>query len=491
MSRFNKTVTPRPARSRLTTNLAGGQAYTITPKLELTLLALTTKLENTFYRSANATADRVIELLAQVPVQYATQLALYARHKFGMRSISHLMAAELAGTATRGVPGAKNFFRDVIYRPDDALEIFACYMQMYGKPIPKALQRGTAMALSQMSEYSLAKYRKSSSELKMVDLVNLTRPQGTEALGKLINGTLNPAETWETMISAAGQEVDSEEELGAAKAEAWDGLLMNRKLGYMALLRNLRNLVQSLPNRAAVICEQLTDADAIQRSKVFPFRFYTAFTAVQSVAPPSVLEAIVQAADLSLANTPVLPGKTLVVLDVSGSMTTNTTRSKITCAEQGALFAAALVKRNMDHADLMVFASNAAYMNARQVDRTIPTLRMADQLAKACTVGQATNFESIFLTADKPYDRLIILSDMQGWRGASGFQSAVQYAQKFGVDPYVYSFDLTGYGSLQFPQSKTFALGGFSNSIFDTMALLENDPNALFREIADFAVPVK
>jgi hypothetical protein len=47
----------------------------------------------------------------------------------------------------------------------------------------------------------------------------------------------------------------------------------------------------------------------------------------------------------------------------------------------------------------------------------------------------------------------------------------------------VYSFDLQGYGSLQFPEQNVFALAGFSDKVFDLMQLLETDRIALIREI--------
>ena len=86
--------------------------------------------------------------------------------------------------------------------------------------------------------------------------------------------------------------------------------------------------------------------------------------------------------------------------------------------------------------------------------------------------------------AKKSYDRIIILSDMQGWIG--GYTPKAEfdaYKKRTGANPYIYSFDLNAYGSLQFPESKVFALAGFSDKVFDLMSLLETDRNALVREI--------
>ena len=73
---------------------------------------------------------------------------------------------------------------------------------------------------------------------------------------------------------------------------------------------------------------------------------------------------------------------------------------------------------------------------------------------------------------------------MQGWVGytspASEFKS---YKSKFGANPYVYSWDLAGYGTLQFPENNVFALAGFSDKVFDIMKMMELDKKALYNEI--------
>src|SRR6478752_5634445 len=112
---------------------------------------------------------------------FVAKAAIYARTKGGMRSVSHLVAAELA----RGVKGAawtKRFYDRVVHRPDDVLEILACYLATYARPIPNALKKGLGAALARFDEYQLAKYRRTSAEITLVDLVNLVHPPHTEAL---------------------------------------------------------------------------------------------------------------------------------------------------------------------------------------------------------------------------------------------------------------------------------------------------------------------
>jgi hypothetical protein len=227
---------------------------------------------------------------------------------------------------------------------------------------------------------------------------------------------------------------------------------------------------------------------------MFPYRFFTAYmAALHGGVPDSVLVTLTQACDMSLANVPTLEGRTLVVLDVSGSMIQHqaagsTPNSRINCAQVGALFASAILKKNLDTADFMIFDSTARYLGSREVDRSIPILRMTDQISRNCT-GNDTRFDTIFTTANRAYARVIILSDMQGWGHTHSIdRGAAPYFERYGR-PFIYSFNLKDYGTLMFPQQKTFALGGFSEKIFDLIPMMEGNPAELVQSIECFEVP--
>jgi hypothetical protein len=142
----------------------------------------------------------------------------------------------------------------------------------------------------------------------------------------------------------------------------------------------------------------------------------------------------------------------------------------------GALFSAALIKAN--NADFMTFDGDARYIPVNPADSLIT-------LASNCGFrGGSTDFKSIFMRANRPYNRIIILSDMQGWVGHhSPVHAYNEYRLRTGANPFIYSFDLQNYGSMQFPQEKVFALAGFSEKAFDIMKLLEEDKNALINEV--------
>ena len=469
---WNKT---RPTRAE-TVNLAGGDAFRESPKLELAALLLTATLGDQFYRTGDASAARVKTLIAQTAdKRFVAKAALYARKEAGMRSVTHLAAGEIA-QSVKGEQWTAPFFARLVHRPDDALEILAYQLSAYGRPVPNSLKKGLGAALARFDEYQLAKYRRDDAEISLVDAVNLVHPPHSEALRKLVNGTLSPAETWETKLTQAGQAAAGDEDaLAEAKADVWRELLTTRKLGYFALLRNLRNILTQAPELTEAAVAMLTDARLIRRSLVMPFRFTTALEALHATNLPNagiVLAALSVAVDVSLENVPKFEGRTLIALDGSGSMMGRPIKI-------GALFAAALAKSNTG-ADVMLFSDDARYVSLNRRDST---LTLAGWLESQCA-SAGTNFHAVFERAAQAYDRIIILSDMQGWIGGNApTETLAIYRLCHACDPKVYSFDLAGYGTLQFPERNVFCLAGFTDKALETLKLLDGDAGSLVRQI--------
>jgi len=455
-------------------NLAGGEAFTESAKLELASLMLTATLQGEYYRAADVTAARLKQLIAQIAdKKFVAKAAIYARTEAGMRSVTHLAAGELAH-AVKGQPWTASFYDKVVHRPDDALEILAYYLAVYSKPIPNALKKGLGAALSRFDEYQLAKYRKSGAEISLVDVVNLVHPKHTEALKKLVDGTLAPAETWETKLTQAGMAAESEDELAELKRDAWEKLIKTRKLGYFALLRNLRNILKLAPDVAGDAIAMLIDEKLIRKSLVLPFRFVTALDALQEANLPrasDVLAALSDAVDISLQNVPRFEGRTLIALDGSGSMQGRPIKI-------GSLFTATLAKAN--DADVLLFSDDAKYVSVNKRDSTLTIAKWLAGNSKAA----GTNFHAVFQTANQAYERIIILSDMQGWMGTHApVKTFEAYKKKYGCDPNIFSFDLQGYGTLQFPERNIYCLAGFSDKTMDTLKFLDSDKSALLKEI--------
>lgn len=472
--KFNKPITSRTK----TENFAGGEAFIETPKLEFVSVLLTSFVQDQYYRNEEEGIEKVVGLIDTISdKKFLAKAAIYARTKAGMRSISHLVAAELA-KKVKGERWTKDFYNQVIYRPDDMTEIVAYYLQKYGKPIPNSLKKGLSLAFSKFNEYQLAKYKGNKASVSLVDLVNLVHPKPTTknkvALEKLMKGVLRSCDTWEAELTKAGQAAKDEEDKEKRKAEVWYKLIKERKIGYFALLRNLRNILEQSPKSLAGALEMLTDERLIKNSLVLPFRFSTAIKQIEELnvdGTREVLIALNKAVDLSLSNVPKLKGKTLVVLDGSSSMEGKPIRI-------GSLFAAILFKAN--NADYMTFSDDAEYITLNPTDSTLSIAKMIEEDIQC----GGTNFHSIFETANRPYDRIIILSDMQGWVGYDApTRTFAKYKLRTGANPIVYSFDLQGYGTLQFPKKNVYCLAGFSDKVFDIMKLLETDRQALLTEI--------
>ena len=529
MSRFNTQATTLAPDS---VNLAGGEAHSQTAERELVSILLTSFATDSFYRSADNTFAKVKELIGKCDKIFVAKAAVYARREFGMRSISHVVAAELAKHIA-GSEWAKEFYNAIVFRPDDMSEIISYYFANCAKKsnnkrgrktIPNAMKAGFALAFNKFNAYGFAKYRGEGKDIKLIDIVNMVHPLPHEkngvvsvdmgdyikaipetergifgkyktptieipALEALMLNLLKPAETWETALTQAGQNAESEDDKANLKKDAWVTLIRTKKIKYLALLRNLRNIIEQAPEVVAEACALLTDATEIKKSLIFPFQYFTAYEQIEmlniSVAR-QVLKALNIAVDISCANVPKFGGETLVVLDTSGSMTSAACKYGVnnTPAKIGALFAAILVKSN--DADFINFSNDASYQNLNSQDSTITLARSI----KFKSGG--TNFHSVFQTANKKYDRIVILSDMQGWgmsqhSNEAPHRSFNTYKNATKANPFVFSFDLSGYGSMLFPESKVCALAGFSDKVFDIMQIVEKDPKALVNTIRKYS----
>lgn len=467
MAHFNEKKPPEK-------NLAGGRAYRENANMQLAAVLLTSFGNDKYYASNTAIKAQLARLIEASDKEFAAKAIVYARREFGMRTITHYAASILA-KYIGGEPWAKDFFNSVIVRPDDMTEIVACTLSRKEK-LSNAMKKGFAEAFGKFSRLQLAKYRSEDSTVKLVDLVNLCHPKQTAkndgAIEALVKSELRLSGTWESEVSAAGNDPE-------AKKKAWRDLVLGGKLGYFALLRNLRNIVQCGDEEMkAEALKQLTvPADVIRKSRVLPFRFSTAYKELSTI-DRDAMRAISRACEIACSNVPKFPGKTLVALDVSGSMISNKVDGI------AALFAAVLLKTN--DCDLIKFAEQANYQIVNPDDSVLT-------IANSITFpGGGTNFVDVFRVADgKKYDRVILLSDMQAWvakdwlgRDFSPSAAYNLYKNRNNV-PHCkcYSIDLAGYGTLQLPEKDVYCLAGFSEKIFDIMGMFEEDKNALITTI--------
>lgn len=464
MSKFNET------KKNDVRNLAGGKAYKESDEMQLASLLLTSFGDDKHYQKEKDIYNQLERLIAVCDKEFVAKAIIYARKQFGMRTITHIASSMLA-KHIGGMEWGSRFFDKVINRVDDMTEIVACHLSRKQK-LTNAMKKGFSSALGRFDDYQLAKYKGENKAVKLVDLVNLVHPKETErnngAIGRLINGELKSFDTWESELSAVGDDIE-------AKKAVWHRLLDENKLGYFALLRNLRNIIQlndeTLKNK---VLNALLNESAIKKSLVLPFRFSTAYDEMSKI-DSDAMRTVSKACEIACSNVPKLEGKTLIALDVSGSM------SSCRVADIASLFTAVLLKSN--DCDLITFADDAKYRIVNP-DDSVMTIKNA--IRYACG---GTNFVSVFEKANKRYDRVILLSDMQAWLQDSWYAKSPKvayerYKREFNApNCKFYSFDLAGYGTMQMPQQDVYCLAGFSEKIFDIMKLVESDKNALVNTI--------
>lgn len=491
MSKFNSVK-----EGTKTTTYEGGVGYTKKPEVELVSLLITSMMANSkFYESEDELVDRLNNLYVECnknDLTFFPKAAIYARKNFGLRSISHICSAIIAKGIKDGVytdynrlnkrSFLRNYFNKVVNRADDITEAISAYKNYTGISgkvrLPHAMVRGFSDNQATWDEYIYAKYRQADKEISMMDAVRMCHTKVTDknksALEKLVNGTLRNSSTWEATVSKAGKAEDKKQ----AKKDAWKAFLdKGEKIEYFALLRNLNNIVaEHDKNLTAKAAELLCNEKLIKRSMVLPFRFLTAWRALENDTPRSILTALNKAADISLSNVPKFDGKTCVIVDESGSMDCYVTGNGSTSYfDIAMMYAAALYKSN--DSDIVLFSGNAWY------EKFNPTDSVLSIATKKESTGGWTRLDEAFKTLNKAYDRIIILSDMQ--TAGSANMALEKYKRKYECDPFIYSFDLSSYKASCFPQGKTILIGGFSDQAFDVMQKTEMDKNALINAVKE------
>lgn len=517
MSKFN---TKASSTLEVVENHQGGSSIKLDPKLEL-IGILATGIETKYYETEDERSKRLSEVLSQVAkkdTEFAAKSLIYARTIMGQRTVTHLGAVELAKYLSGSELG-KRFFskRDrkknqggIVFRLDDMLEISACYMAKNpGKVLPNALKRGFKLALESADKYELAKYQAKGKSVSLVDLVNLVHPKPSEQMKsvfeKLMKGELKQFNTVEDKNVAAGQRVaaklasgeitqaDADKELQEAKEDNYAELIRTKKIGYLALLRNLRNILKNTSDTTLIqdTCNLLTEESFVRRSLVFPHQIDLAleillleFSASQC---REFAKALNTAYELAIPNlVDLFPyGRTAVVIDTSGSMhSSSQVRVEGKSINKYPIDKAALIGATLSKgigADLYQFSSSCEEIKYNPNDSVNSIKKVA--LSQEGRVGHGTSFESIFRTLNGKYERVFIISDLQGGDNILRNSSYQTYCNKHGK-PVIYTIDIQGYGTTMFKQTdKLVQLYGYSADIYEMVRKAEVDPKAILKEI--------
>ncbi|WP_010245614.1 TROVE domain-containing protein [Acetivibrio cellulolyticus] len=484
MSKFNF----GNARTNITYNNEGAIAYHMSDKEKLVTQVLTSLFnENKFYGDNSKDILDTARSLIKSDAGFVANLCVFARNEMHLRTISHVLVAELA-KSEEGKDYVRKVLNKIVERPDDMTEVLAYYINTYGKPIPNSIKKGLADSLARFDEYQLAKYNRDNA-VKLKDILCLVHPKAkdekqNDLWQRLLKDNLETPVTWETELSAKGN-----------NRETWENLINGNKLGYMAMMRNLRNIIKSEASNLNKVYENLADESRVLKNKQLPFRYYSAYKALkkEGLGTSKIYDALEIAIKTSTKNINRLAGKTLIAADVSGSMNSGiSSKSEVTCAEIAVLmlsianyiceetitttFDNNLYPCSLSTQGGIIANANSISVNGGGTDITLPIRYLLDK--------------KIFV------DRIIMLSDNEinrgytyriGYGGPKTCQALVEeYKKKVNPDVWVHAIDMQGYGTQQFAGKNVNIIAGWNEKVFDFISATEQGIDTLIDKISGY-----
>lgn len=467
----------------------GAKAVKIAPEQLLRRSVLSCLLwEKEFYEDGELIANRISFVADQCSTDFVYGLAMEARHVMGLRHVPLLLLLSLI---RRGGKGVKNQIANVIRRADEMTELLALYWH-FGNEKDKTnprknhlsdrqLRDGLKLAFQKFDEYAIAKYDKNGAPIRMRDVLALThaKPRTDEEnkfYSRVMKGELKTPHTWETAISAAGSDVEK-------KKAAWQELVNNTlnknyqsrdgRLGYMAVLRNIRNMSQAgIPRQDIIqIIHNRRDSDL-----VWPFRYLAA--ARTNTDYTDVLDEAMLA---STKQIPKLKGTTLVVVDVSGSMRSQMSRKSDMTRMDAACALGAVIREVCDDAIIYATAGN----DGTRVHKTdlVPNIRGIPLINATADMCMPLGGGGIFLNQcmryiqnrHKDIDRVIVITDEQDTsRGGDDAPSKAPILGKISNYMINVASNRNGIG---YRGTGWIHIDGFSEGIIRYISMFENETN--------------
>ncbi|MFJ9705657.1 TROVE domain-containing protein [Streptomyces sp. NPDC101234] len=516
MARFNTKAARAQPTSRVTSTgrvlrtYQGGRGRERDARSELFLLAISNFVsQQTFYESGADRDDRFAKLVRELAVtdpDWTAGLLGWLRGEGNMRTASLVGAAEyvharLAVGATGG-PSNRQVVASVLQRPDEPGELLAYWTATYGRAVPKPVKRGIADAVRRLYHgKSLLKYDTASKGYRFGDILNLVhaapdpdKPWQGELFRYALDRRHNPdtaVPPGSSPVLAAHRELmglpverrravvtepGGAERLAAAgltwealagwlqgpmDKAAWEAVIPS--MGTMALVRNLRNFDEAgvSDEVAAEVAARISDPAEVARSRQFPFRYLAAYRHAPSLRWSYPLE---RALGHSLANVPALPGRTLVLVDRSGSMFYSqlSERSQLNRADAAAVFGTALAMRAAD-ADLVEFGTTNKRLDFDRAESVLKILGRFGDLG-------GTDTTSAIRAHYRGQDRVLIVTDEQYTYNRHGDPT-----QQVPAHIPVYTWNLAGYRAGHGPSGKDnrHTFGGLTDAAFRMVSLLE------------------
>lgn len=436
--------------------------------------------EDSYYESGSSIAKRIEGLCEKVDMKFLSTLAIRARKDMKLRHVPLFLCIQML--KKRGTGPERNIvsetIAEVIKRADETAEILAMYWQDGKKKLPRQLKGGIAKAFRKFDEYQLSKWNRDKAiMLRDALFLSHAKPKDkeqAEIFKKLVDCKLPPAETWEVLMSG-----------GMSKGAAFTKLLTEKRLPYMALLQNLRNMEEGGVEKSLI---EKALIEGAPKSWALPFRFIVAAKHVPKFE--SLLDKAMVAAAAGL---PKLPGRTLLVVDVSGSMNGplstapkkkkwDDSEEQVTSRLDAACGLSILMREQAE--DITIYATGGNDHQKRHATTIVPD-RHGNALRDAINNNvSALGGGGIFLKQcieyiqkleKKPFDRVIVITDEQDCDDPSVKASATPMLGKFNyiinVGVYAPALPVVGAGWVR--------VSGFSERVVDWMMSEEQDEAVL------------
>lgn len=489
--------------SKTIKNHEGATAWSLTPELELYTAVVTASLSNSFYEKQDERVERIASLVAKVDPEFVAKLAVYTRNVMNLRSIPLLLVVELAKVHS-GDDLVSRTVEKVVQRADEIMELLTCYqwrnpssgIKKLGR-LSSQIKKGLQNAFNNFDEYQFAKYNRSNLEVKLRDALFLIHPKAKDEaqqaiFDKIVNDTLETPYTWEVELSALGQEHFRNE---AAKRKAftmkWQELIASNKVGYMALMRNLRNMLEAGVDFDSIntVCDRLSDPAQVAKSKQLPFRYLSAFREIKGInsfETTAVLRALESAVVASAKNITGFDKNTSVLLasDVSGSMYCPISqRSSVQYYDVGLLLSM-ILRYSCKRVISGIFGDRWATVNLPGKDILSATMKLRSMEGR---VGYSTNGYKVIdwlISNRKKVDKVMMFTDMQMWDSTytnKSFAQSWKEYKRIAPQAKLYIFDLAGYGQapLRMADNDVYLIAGWSDRIFDVLSAIERGGDAL------------
>lgn len=347
--------------------------------------------ENNFYESGEDIVKRISDLVIKCSPFEVMQLAIKAKISYKLRHIPLLLATLLM---SRGDNRLNNMIFRIITRVDDMMELVALYWRNGKKPLPAQLKKALAACFNKFDEYQFAKYNR-DKVVKLRDIMFLVHPKPKDEMQavlfkKIADQTLAIPDTWEVALSS-----------GADKKETFIRLITEGKLGYLALLRNLRNMEEAKVDKS-LIKRVLIQA---KNNKILPYQFISA-----ARAAPWAEDILDSQMQKCMQEMPKLTGKTILLVDVSGSMMDKLSTKSILTRMDAASSIAVLLRGICEDITIISFSDQGIIIPPRHgialIDAIINS-QPHNRTYLGATIATINSRET--------YDRIVVLTDEQSY----------------------------------------------------------------------------